>query len=62
MSFQHKYPIDDHTFVQVSRDKENATWAARVMLNLHVSDAPGVGEESYTEVARMLLRSLEPLV
>jgi hypothetical protein len=62
MSFQHKYPLDDRTFVEVSREQIGDTWTSRIMLNLYATDAPEAGEASYTEVARMMLRSLEPIV
>jgi hypothetical protein len=62
MSFQHKYPLDDRTFVEVSREQIGDTWTSRIMLNLYATDAPESGEGSYTEVARMMLRSLEPIV
>lgn len=62
MSFQHKYPLDERTYIGVSREQESDKWGSHIMLNLCVSDAPEAGEASYTEVARMMLRSLEPLV
>lgn len=62
MSFKHKYPLDERTYVEVAREQEHEKWGSQILLNLYVSDAPEAGEASYTEVARMMLRSLEPLV
>jgi hypothetical protein len=62
MGFEHKYPIDDHSYVEVIRDQDGEQWSPRVMLHLHVAESPEAGEAGYVEVARMLLRSLEPLV
>ena len=58
MSFRHQYPLDEQSFVEVIRDKDGEVWSPRLELHLHVSDASGVG---HVEVARMMLRSLEPI-
>ncbi|MCS6808895.1 MAG: hypothetical protein RML40_09465 [Bacteroidota bacterium] len=64
MSFHRKYPLDDRTYVEVIREHEhnNNKWSPQIILHLYISDSPGADEASYTQVARMMLRSLEPIV
>lgn len=58
MSFRHQYPLDEQSFVEVIRDKDGEAWSPHLELHLYVGDASGVG---HVEVARMMLRSLEPI-
>lgn len=62
MSFKHQYPLDEHSFVEVIRDKEGDVWSPRIELHLYRSDSEGGVAGSFVEVARMMLRSLEPIV
>ena len=68
MSFRHQYPLDEHTFVEVIRESESSNddanepqWQPRVELHLYSREANAGVDGSYVEVARMLLRSLEPI-
>ncbi|TAE27894.1 MAG: hypothetical protein EAZ92_08720 [Candidatus Kapaibacterium sp.] len=74
MSFRHQYPLDEHTFVEVIRESDASNggassaegasavhWQPRVEFHLHARDASTGTDGSYVEVARMMLRSLEPI-
>jgi hypothetical protein len=56
MSFQQQYPIEGGYYVYVSREQsESGVWAERVSLQLCV-------ESTGMEVAKIIIRSLEPLM
>lgn len=61
MSFQHQYPLNEQSFVEVIREQDGEIWSPRIELHLHVNDSVGGVDGGYVEVARMMLRSLEPI-
>ena len=61
MSFQRKYPLNEYLYVNLTRERQGETWDSRIMAHLFASEHPEAGESAYSEVARMMLRSLEPI-
>jgi hypothetical protein len=61
MSFKHQYPLDGHTFVEVIREQDGDVWSPRLELHLYANNSSSDVDGSYVEVARMMLRSLEPI-
>jgi hypothetical protein len=61
MSFKHQYPLDGHTFVEVIREQDGDTWSSRLELHLYTNNSSSDVDGSFVEVARMMLRSLEPI-